>query len=383
MALKIMKFIRPFLLLCALSGLWNASLHAELIWEEGTGWRAKGGLLDPLLGEELEAGNARELMNLAKRRQDEGRYFRALRLYGEVADEYAGSIYAPEALFQKALIYIERHQYEDAHDALQDIIEHYPDYEKFNRVIAQQFEIAAQLKEGKRPHYWGIIPGFRDRNASIEYFEDVVKNAPYSPQAPVALMHIALVSQEEGKTQEAIDALDRLVTHYPDSILASDAYLNLANTFASLVDGAYYDQGSTREAINYYQDFLVLYPKDPNVATAETGLAKMRDTLARSKFLIGKFYWKYRANPTAAKIFLNDAITLAPNSPAAQEAQTLLDKIAGGAQPPKTPVDWLFGREDRTILDTQVSEKPLANTPAGRDPQESSNPATAEPGWTQ
>ncbi len=35
---------------------------------------------------------------------------------------------------------------------------------------------------------------------------------------------------------------------------------------ASLVEGAYYDQAETREAITYYEDFMILFPGDPNIA---------------------------------------------------------------------------------------------------------------------
>lgn len=336
--------IRAFtFLLATLVALLHSTAQAELVWSPNEGWRIEGGAAAPILGDEFNAGNALELMNLAATAQDEGNYFQALRMYKRVYKDYSASIYAPEALFQSARVRIERHQYDDAFEALNNIIELYPDYDKFNRVIGLQFEIASQLMEGKRPYYWGVIPGLRDESAAMDYFEGVVENAPYSRYAPIALMNVALIAQAQGKTEEAIDAMDRLITNYPKSVLAPDAYLNLAKTFDALVDGAYYDQGATREAISYYQDFLILYPEDNNLEQAERGLNRMLDTLARSKFLVGDFYWRYRNNPTAAKIFLNDAITVAPESPSAQQARELLDKIESGVNPPSTPVDWLFG----------------------------------------
>ncbi len=318
--------------------------HAALVWKQDTGWHSEGGLAQHVIGGEVEGRNALELMNNARNLQEQKSYFQALGVYDKVVEDYANSIYAPEALFQRARIYTERHQFENAIEELDKIVKLYPDYPGFNRVIGQKFEVASQLMEGKRPYYWGFIPGFRDEVAAMDYFEGIVKSAPFSRYAPVALMNVALIAKSKGKTEEAIDALDRLITSYPKSILAPDAYLNLAKTYASLVDGAYYDQGSTTDAIGYFQDFLLLYPKDENISTAEEGLKHMRETLSKSRFLVGEFYWQFRYNPVAAKVFLNDAITVAPDSESAKEARALLDRIESGETPPGTSVDWLFGK---------------------------------------
>ena len=317
--------------------------QADLVWERDKGWYVEGGVLGELnLFEGSE--NALESMNRARDFQEDGAYYRALANYEDVFENYAGSIYAPEALFQSAKIRADRNQFEDAIILLSTIVSNYPNYENFNGVLALQFSVATRLMEGERPYYWGIIPGLRDERLAMDYYEGIVRNAPYSDYAPVALMNVALIAQDQGLTEESIDALDRLVTNYPQSMLAPDAYLNLAKTFASLVDGPAYDQASTKEAITYFSDFLVVFPQSESVADAEAGLNKMMDTLARSKFIIGEFYWKNRNNPKAAKIFLNETITIAPQSAAAAEAQELLNNINAGAQPPGTPVDWLFGK---------------------------------------
>lgn len=386
-----MKFKLKTFFTAVLIGLIALQAHAALVWEEGRGWYVEGGALEPYFGDKADPGNALELMNLAREEQEKGAYFQALRYYGRVADSYAGSIYAPEALYQRSRIHTARHQYDKAYEELDRIAELYPDYPNFNRVVGQKFEIASQLMEGKRPYYWGFIPGFRDEVAALDYFEGIIRTAPYSRYAPVALMNIALIAKSKGKTEEAIDALDRLITNYPKSVLAPDAYLNLAKTFASLVDGAYYDQGSTREAMGYFQDFMILYPDDENIATAEEGLQQMRDTLSRSRLIVGEFYWRYRDNPTAATVFLNDAITVAPDSAAAKEARALLDKIEAGTQPPGTPVDWLFGKyRNPDVKDyqeqTQITEKreqEQGAVPAKTDKNTPVTPAseTVSPAW--
>jgi outer membrane protein assembly factor BamD len=75
-------------------------------------------------------------------------------------------------------------------------------------------------------------------------------------------MNIARGHQRMHNTEEAIDALDRMINNYPQSLLAPDAYLKLGETHASLVQGPEYDQTSTKEAITYFQDFMILFPND-------------------------------------------------------------------------------------------------------------------------
>jgi outer membrane protein assembly factor BamD len=153
-------------------------------------------------------------------------------------------------------------------------------------------------------------------------------------------MNIAKGHQRLGNTEDAIDALDRMINTYSQTLLAPDAYLRLAQTHASLVDGAYYDQASTKEAITYFTDFMLLFPGDPNVPSAEKGLDGMKTMLAESKMRIGDFYFHKRSNFKAARVFYNEAITAYPESAIAARAKKKLEEVEAkaAAQPaPTTP----------------------------------------------
>ncbi len=337
MGLRILIFIT----LLASSSAW-----AGLVWTPEEGWHvAQGGLTNKLIGPTGEDfDNAIELMNAAREEQEEGNQWSALDLYDDVVDEYRSSIFAPEALFQRARIYIERHQFDAATKELVEIIRKYPSYSNYNQVIAELYKIGEVVQDGADPYYWGIIPGFYDPDISTKAYQQVVDNAPYSEYAPLALMNLAFVANDNNKPEEAIDALDQLINNYPESVITSDAYLTLAQTYGALVQGPQYDQGATRKSIAYYKDFLILYPQSTNIADAEAGLYYMEETLAGSKYDMGTFYWNYRNNPRAALVFLNEAITVAPNSPTADKARELIIEIKSGEEPPMTPYDWVFGR---------------------------------------
>lgn len=304
-----------------------AWLHAGLVWTPGTGWQVEGGALAAVAGE--QGRNALDLMNRARAAEEDGSHRRALRLYKRVARDYGKSIYGPEAYYRSAQIRLAQRDYRRAFDAYQQIVGLYPNYEKFNEVIADQYRIASAIADGARRRWlWGMLPGFAKRESAIMYYEYVVANAPYSDYAPLALMRIAQLHKRFRNKIEAIDALDRMINFYPTSILTPDAYLRMADVHASLVDGPEYDQFSAKESSTYYQDYLILFPKDPNVGKAETGLDAMKTEYAMSKMKLAEFYHYKRHNYIAAKVFYNEAITIYPDSAVALTARERLDKIA-------------------------------------------------------
>ncbi|QYY35576.1 tetratricopeptide repeat protein [Ruficoccus sp. ZRK36] len=320
-------------------------LRAELVWTPDEGWHVVGGVTEKLVGPSGEDfANAIDIMNEAREDQENGSQWSALDLYDDVVSDYPNSIFAPEALYQRAVIYIDRNQYEAATKELQKIVRKYPNYEDFNLVVKSFYDIGEKVQDGSLPYYWGLIPGFYNSELSTKAYEEVVQSAPYSDYAPMALMNLAIVANENEEPEQAIDALDRLINNYPDSFITSDAYLSLAQTYGSLVQGPEYDQGATHQSISYYKDFLILFPDSTSIADAEAGLYYMQETLAGNRYDMGTFYWEYRNNPRAALIFLNEAITVAPDSPSARKARELIIKIKSGEEPPMTPYDWVFGR---------------------------------------
>ena len=299
--------------------------RADLVWSPQTGWRIEGGALSGLTGP--EGPKALDLMNKARAAEEKGHIHSALRTYAKVTKRYASSIYAPEAFFRTAHLRLARKQYYKAFAAFQDVIARYPNERRFNEIIGEEFHVASIILDGGRNHIWGWLPGFRSREHGIAYFGAVVANAPYNDYAPLALMAMARGQESLRNNEEAIDALDQMVNTYQDSVLVPYAYLELARMHASLVQGAYYDQAETREAITYYEDFMILFPGDPNVSKAALGLDTMKQILADSKLKIGDFYFYKRDNFTAARVFYNEAITAYPDSVVAKRAKQRLAQV--------------------------------------------------------
>ncbi len=303
----------------------GGNLSAALRWTADGGWTVEGGAFSGLAGQDVQ--RATELMNKARAAEERGNKGSAMRMYKKVAKRFPNSVFAPEALYRQGHLRISRKQYYKGFEAFQTVMSLYPNNERFGEVLATQYQLAESLMNGARNHYWGWIPSFRSRERAITYFEWVVANAPYSDYAPLALMNIARTHQQLNNTPYAIDALDRLINNYSQSLLAPDAYLALAQTHASLVDGPAYDQESTREAITYFEDFMILFPDDPGLSEAQHGLDQMRTVFAESKMILGNYQLKYNKNFQAARVFYNEAITSFPDSEVADRARAQLEVV--------------------------------------------------------
>ena len=277
--------------------------------------------------------SAAALLEKAQKKYAAGKLRSAKRTLKKIIKKHPASPSTGEALTMRARIYMTKELWVKSFDDLQQVVSKHAGYEKFDRVIADQFDCATALMEGARGRIFWVFPGFKQYGTSAKQFERIVQNAPYSDYAPLALMNIALLSDKTGESEEAIDALDRLINYYPQSMLAPDAYYNLAQTYSDLVQGYEYDQGSTRRAISYYEDFLILFPSSSYTGEVEANLKNMENLLASSRLNLGDFYYYFRNNNTAALVFYNEAITIEPDSDAAEEASLRIQDIEAGVRP--------------------------------------------------
>ena len=228
-----------FLAALAVLLLVPARLSADLVWTPEGGWKVQGGVLAVYTGE--EGRNALDTMNKARAAEEADRQGTALKHYGIVVKKYPNSVYAAEALYRTGLLQQKRRQYNKAFLTYQTMVSRYPNSEKFNQVIGEQYRIASDMSEGKRAKIFSWLPGFRNRERAVGYFETIVQTAPYSDYAPLALMNAARGYKKMNETEAAIDALDRMINTYPRNVLTPDAYLKIAETHASLVDGPAYE----------------------------------------------------------------------------------------------------------------------------------------------
>ncbi|MDQ8185636.1 tetratricopeptide repeat protein [Pelagicoccus sp. SDUM812002] len=303
----------------------NLRAESKITWSSETGYVSEEVDLSGLLPEEQQ--KILNWMNRARTAEEKKNYSRAVKLYKRVSKKYPKNQYSPEALYRTALIQLERNNVDKAFEAFNTIAWVYPNYGSFNETLGEMYKIAVARLETYRDKIFWVIPGFKNTDRAIQYFERIVAIAPYSDYAPLSLMNVAKAWSDKNSDAMTIYALDRLVTNYPNSFLTSDAYLKLAQTHYGLIKGPEYDQRATEDAITFFEDFLIQYPENQNVDQAEDGLSGAKNILSLSKLKMGDFYYYKRSKYDAAKILYNEAITIAPLSKTAQTAKTRLEKI--------------------------------------------------------
>ncbi len=373
-----MNFLRSAVLLSAAFCVTTA--QAEVVWTPENRWQVKGGVLAEVAGDGEKPAvrqTAQSMLNEAARLQAEGSFHDALNGYEEIIDLYPGSTFAAEALFQSSVIYRQRAQFEKSFKGLQELLRLYPDYPRFNAVIEEQNTVALAIKAGERPMLGGWLPWFKDYALGLNYFEEVQRNAPYGPLATPALLNKGELALQIDREEEAIFAFERIINYYPRSPLTPTAYLALAQTYAGRSMGEEWDQGSTVEALNYYNDFLALFPQDARAESALQKSEELRENLAKTRLDMGRFYYERRNNARAAAIFFNEAITAAPETATAMEARQLLAAIQSGKKADRSVMDWIFGRYPENAASEYIDAapttdptKPVFNfTPASTTPQ--------------
>lgn len=312
-----------FLILSAIGS--QAWAESKISWSAAEGYKSEEVDLSGLLPEEQQ--KILTWMNDARAAEEKKKYSKALRLFKKVSKRYPKNQYSPEAYYRTAQIQLKRNKIDKAFEAFNTIAWVYPNYGSFNETLGEMYKIAVARLETYRDKIFWVIPGFKNTDRAIQYFERVVAIAPYSDYAPLSLMNVAKAWSDKNSDSMTIYALDRLVTNYPNSFLTSDAYLKLAQTHYGLIEGPEYDQRSTEDAITFFEDFLIQYPENQHVDQAETGLSEAKNILSLSKLKMGDFYYYKRSKYEAARVLYNEAITIAPRSQSADTARVRLEKI--------------------------------------------------------
>ncbi len=255
----------------------------------------------------------------------------------------------PESIYRAAMIREKQGDWKKAYDYLQLIAKAYVRYD-FDRISASLMRIAERIATEELPKKWGVVPRLRSGSEDRERLNQIVEFSRGPKYAPRALMVLAEIALKDSKDDEAVIALEKLVNFYPDHYLAEKAYFMLGNIHKDFVSGPSYDQGATLDALNYYEDYLILFDEVPRKGTDETseqfqirkeetlkrkklvqeGRNQMRESLAQSKLEVGRFLenygkyflvrWQELGNQPALQ-FYNEAITTAPESAAAREAE--------------------------------------------------------------
>lgn len=330
--------------------------HAEYVRFEGA-WRVKAGTTN-------DVSPASRLpivllaMNHASQSAEAGDEGAALKAWSVIAEANAGTEAEAVAILERARLHASRHEFETATSLIDDLYARHSSFAAFGEAVKLQFEIANRLADGERRKLGGWFPWFRDPEGAIALWQKTLRLAPNGPYADESLIRTARLAQERGSTAKSLEALERLVSDYPTSRFAPEALEMLATLRAKESLGPAWDQATTLEAADHWRTLADQFPNDPRAKQAVDQIALLRDRAARARLNLARFYFFDRNNPEAAKLMANACRNIAPESPAAKEAEELLARIQQDPNPPKTFADRLLGTYPRPR--TAAEAKPQA-----------------------
>lgn len=106
-----------------------------------------------------------------------------------------------------------------------------------------------------------------DHAALIDAMDDMMSRFPNSALVPAAMLEKAQAFVELGSTKDAIDTYTELAANYPSTAQGRNAYLQLAVT--------HFNNGNTQNAIDVYKEVIRRYPTSDEALTAITDLQKI------------------------------------------------------------------------------------------------------------
>jgi outer membrane protein assembly factor BamD len=169
---------------------------------------------------------------------------------------------------------------------------------------------------------------------TVGMYEKVIKNGRYSAVAPRAQMNIGAAREKQVSFFNRVDPFRLAVRAYEDAAdryhdnkeIASEALFKAGVAYHRQARKAEYDQSVAGQAIATFNDFLVLYPNDSRVTSAQKMIAELKTEQARGSFQIARYYetkrrWK------GAEIYYNEAFSSDPGGPYAEPAKERLDAL--------------------------------------------------------
>jgi outer membrane protein assembly factor BamD len=275
---------------------------------------------------EKASADEQSTFNLAKDADETGNTQQALAAYKQFLKDSPASPLASKAQFRIAELYEAAGDYSKAFDAYQTLITRYPDTPEFEKSVTREVLIANAFLAGRKLKFFGmeIVPS-TDR--AEQMFSAIIKNAPFSKNAPIAQFNLGLTYEKQGKLKEASAAYQTVLDKYPTSSIADDALYQIGYLYMIVgQSGRSQDLSAMVLAKNTFEDFLLQYPESEKAAQARDNLTAIRQKESGELLAIAQFYDRNRSYRAAA-IYYNDVIRRQPGTKQAKLARDRIETL--------------------------------------------------------
>lgn len=272
-----------------------------------------------------QEASAAALLAEARLAHNAGKTGKALNAYEDIVKRYPFTPSASEAAFQRAMIIRHTGRMDDAFDAFQLFLKEYRESPRFADAIEMQFEIAEEAKGGKKQRSLILMPMRMNSSDVIEFYEQIIKNAPFGKFAPLAQFSIAEVQQDLNEKQLAILAYQKVVENYPGTSQAAEAQFRIGS-ISNIAAQRTEDSSNLLAARDALRTYIAANPAGERKQETEMILAQVNTAEANQSLTVAKFY-KSINKTRAAAIYLNEALKFGSPEVSA-EARELLAELA-------------------------------------------------------
>jgi len=301
---------------------------APLVYRPGEGWT-----YEPVGGGSWTRTRAKDQLEVAKESFEKKDYKMSSKAARRVVRVWPFSDYAPEAQYLVGRSFEESGKDEKAFKAYQQLVEQYPKSANYNEVVERQYAIANRYLAGQWFKLWGYVPFFPSMDKTVEMYEKLIKNGPYSEVAPQAQLSIGTAREKQSDYPAAVKAYETAADKYHDrKQVAADALYKAAMAYLKQAKTAEYDQSVAGKAIATFADFITLYPQDPRVSEAQQHITSLRTEQARGSMIVARYYEKKR-QWDGALVYYNEVLIRDPQSKYAEEAKQRIEEIKKRRQP--------------------------------------------------
>lgn len=313
---------------------------APLIYKPGEGWVYE----KPGETGSWQRPRAKEQLEVAQKAFDDKDISLALKAAQRTVRVWPLSDYAPQAQYLVGRCYEEQGHEQLAFKQYQSLLEKYPKTDKYEDTLKRQLAIANR-KLGLEHAYaatnladFATASGFTlpplslstiffRRLSTVEMYEKIVKNGPYSDVGAVAQMSIGAAHEKKKDYPDAVRAYQRAADRYADrEQILGDATYKTGIAYQKQARRAEYDQTIASKAIETFSDFSTLHQDDQRVPDAQKRIESLKTEQARGAYETAKFYEK-RNKLVAAKIYYNEALNKDPSSVYAEIARLRIEEL--------------------------------------------------------
>lgn len=284
----------------------------------------------------------------ARMAHNAGKTSKAQSLYQAVVKQYPFTPSAAEAAFQNALIIRHTGRMDDAFEAFQNFLNDYRDSPRFNEAIEKQFEIAEEAKGGRKQRGMLLVAMKMNTSDIIEFYDRIIKNAPFGKYAPLSQFSIAEIQQDMDEKDKAVAAYQKVVENYPGTSQAAEAQFRIGS-ISNIAAQRSEDASNLLAARDALRTYIASNPGGERKQETEMILSQVNTAEANQSLTVAKFY-KRMGKTRAAAIYLNEALKYG-SSEVSNEARTLLAELA--AEDPEGVAEARKPGQDYTALTAQ------------------------------